>query len=287
RRVGVPEVFGMNFQAVSVGQKLAKDNRDSSCANDPLTGQQGGYLADAITPSQVLAFGLDRTDAALGRMIQALKDEGFSDSTLFIVSAKHGQSPLNPALVNKPGHFADLVAPDAGSDGGATAIAAAGNCATGSCGLVQDDDVALIWLQDQSQTQAAANYLNKNVQKLFIEEVMAGEDLNLKFNDPSKDTRTPDIIVQPKYGTIYTTSGKKIAEHGGFSLGDTNVALIVSNPTLAAHELKSPVATSEVAPTILQALGLDPSSLKSVRVEKTQVLPGISSGDFQSEGNEP
>jgi len=287
RRVGVPEVFGMNFQAVSVGQKLAKDNRDSSCANDPLTGQQGGYLADAITPSQVLAFGLDRTDAALGRMIQALKDEGIYDSTLFIVSAKHGQSPLNPALVNKPGHFADLVAPDAGSDGGATAIAAAGNCATGSCGLVQDDDVALIWLQDQSQTQAAANYLNKNVQKLFIEEVMAGEDLNLKFNDPSKDTRTPDIIVQPKYGTIYTTSGKKIAEHGGFSFGDTNVALIVSNPTLAAHELKSPVATSEVAPTILQALGLDPSSLKSVRVEKTQVLPGISSGDFQSEGNEP
>ena len=30
---GVPAVFGMNFQAVSVGQKLAKDNTDGSCAS--------------------------------------------------------------------------------------------------------------------------------------------------------------------------------------------------------------------------------------------------------------
>ena len=28
---GTPTVFGMNFQAVSVGQKLAKDNSDGSC----------------------------------------------------------------------------------------------------------------------------------------------------------------------------------------------------------------------------------------------------------------
>jgi hypothetical protein len=36
----------------------------------------------------------------------------------FIVSAKHGQSPINPVKVNKPGHFADLVAslPDAATD---------------------------------------------------------------------------------------------------------------------------------------------------------------------------
>src|SRR5215831_15930665 len=30
---GVPTVFGMNFQAVSVGQKLAKDNSDGSCGD--------------------------------------------------------------------------------------------------------------------------------------------------------------------------------------------------------------------------------------------------------------
>ena len=93
---------------------------------------------------------------------------------------------------------------------------------------------------------------------MFIDEVMAGAELKLKFNDPTKDSRTPDIIVQPVYGTIYTTSKKKNAEHGGFSFGDTNVGLIVSNPGLHASVVKTPVATSQVAPTILEALGIDP-----------------------------
>ncbi len=151
--VGVPAVFGMNFQAVSVGQKLAKDNFDGSCTGDmgPLNGQPGGYLDGAGTPTAVLNYGLERTDQALTRMIEALKDQGIYESTLFIVSAKHGQSPINPVKVNKPGHFADLVAtlPDAGINAGAIAIANAAACSTGSCGLVQDDDIALIWLQDQ------------------------------------------------------------------------------------------------------------------------------------------
>jgi len=36
---GIPAVFGMNFQAVSVGQKLSSDNLDGSCNNDPLSGK--------------------------------------------------------------------------------------------------------------------------------------------------------------------------------------------------------------------------------------------------------
>ena len=95
---------------------------------------------------------------------------------------------------------------------------------------------------------------------------MAGSELKLKFNNPASDSRTPDIIVQPVYGTIYTASKKKNAEHGGFSFGDTNVGLIVSNPELHASVVKTPVATSQVAPTILEALGLNPQALKSVKV---------------------
>jgi hypothetical protein len=133
----------------------------------------------------------------------------------------------------------------------------------------------LIWLQDQSQTAAVADYLNTNANALFIDEVLAGDEIKLKFNDPAADSRTPDIIVQPVYGTIYTSSAKKNAEHGGFSFGDTNVGLIVSNPRLRAGVLKTPVATSQVAPTILEALGIDPSALKSVRVEHTEDLPGL------------
>jgi arylsulfatase A-like enzyme len=212
-------------------------------------------------------------------MIHALKEAGIYESTLFIVSAKHGQSPINPLKVNKPGHLADLVAalPDGNTNPAAIALVNAGNnCPTGPCGAISDDDVALIWLQGQDTTAArVAAYLNTNANALFIEEVMAGNELKLKFNDPAHDSRTPDVIVQPIYGTIYTTSSKKNEEHGGFSYGDTNVGLIVSNPALHTATLKTPVATSQVAPTILRALGLDPHQLKSVQVEKTHELPGL------------
>src|SRR5438132_14037327 len=65
---GVPRVFGMNFQAVSVGEKLAKDNFDGSCADDTgsLNRQPGGYEDGAGTPTDVLAYGLQKTDEALG-----------------------------------------------------------------------------------------------------------------------------------------------------------------------------------------------------------------------------
>jgi len=281
---GVPAVFGMNFQAVSVGQKLATDNKDGSCTvdTDPaINGQPGGYTDGAGTPTAVLAYGLQKTDAALGAMISALKAQHIYESTLFIVSAKHGQSPINPVKTNKPGHFADLVAtlPDAATNPAAIAIANASNCTTGPCGFVQDDDIALIWLQDQSQTAAVAAYLNTNAKALLIEEVMAGSELDLKFNDPSKDPATPDIIVQPIYGTIYTGSSKKDAEHGGFSFGDTHVGLIVANPELSSRVVKTPVATSQVAPSILRALGLNPAALHAVQKEGTAVLPFLFNPD--------
>jgi hypothetical protein len=180
--------------------------------------------------------------------------------------------------VNKPGHFADLVAalPDGNNNPAAIALAGAAGCASGPCGLVQDDDVALIWLQGQNiGNQQVADYLNTNANALFIENVLGGAELTLKFNDPATDSRTPDIIVQPVYGTIYTGSTKKNAEHGGFSVGDTNVGLIVSNPAFKSIVLKTPVTTAQVAPTILHALGVNPHALKSVQIERTDVLPAL------------
>jgi len=276
---GVPALFGMNFQAVSVGQKLEKDNSDGSCTADT-----NFYWADRRLhgwrghSDRCPRLWLQKTDAALGSMVVALKAQHIYDSTLFIVSAKHGQSPINPVKTNKPGHFADLVAAlaikqGATGDPGVVAIANANNCSTGPCGFVQDDDIALIWLQDQTQAAAVASYLNANAGALFIDEVMAGAEINLKFNSPLSDNATPDVLVQPIYGTIYTGSSKKNAEHGGFSFGDTNVGLIVSNPDLHFRVVKTPVATSQVAASILQALGIDPSELRSVRQEGTQVLP--------------
>ncbi len=146
------------------------------------------------------------------------------------------------------------------ADPGVVAIANANNCSTGPCGFVQDHDIALIWLQDQTQTAAVASYLNACAGALFIHEVMAGAKINLKFNSPLTDKATPDVLVQPIYGTIYTGSSKKNAEHGGFSFADTNVGLMVSNPHLHSRVVKTPVATSQVAASILKALGIDPAN---------------------------
>ena len=214
-------------------------------------------------------------------MIKALKEQKVYDSSLIIVTAKHGQSPINPVKTNKPGHFADVVAslPDGKTNPAAIAITSANACSTGPCGFVNDDDIALIWLQDQTMGQQVRDYLNTNAIPLFIDEVMSGDELMLRFGNPLKDSRTPDIIVRPNYGTIYTASTAKNAEHGGFGYSDTNVGLIVSNPSLQAKVLKSPVATSQVAPTILRALGIDPQNLRSVQLEKTETLPGLELGE--------
>jgi hypothetical protein len=277
KQVGVPTVFGMNFQAVSVGQKLLQDNADGSCKIDTtFTGQQGGYTDGLGTPSPVLQYGLKKTDDALWQFIHALKKAGIYEQTLIIVTAKHGQSPINLAKLVKPGHFADFVClvSNCSTTEAAKIINKAGNCPEGPCGWVQDDDIGLIWLPDQSKTKLVADYLNQNAPALLIDEVMSGEELKLKFHDPMEDSRTPDIIVQPIYGTIYTKpTSNKVAEHGGFSYGDTNVGLIVSNPTLDPDVVTTPVLTSQVAATILKSLGIDPNELEAVRKEGIPVLP--------------
>jgi arylsulfatase A-like enzyme len=102
---------------------------------------------------------------------------------------------------------------------------------------------------------------------------------------PGGDPRTPDIIVAPNIGVIYTGSASKQAEHGGFAFDDTNVMLLVSNPGIQARTITSWVETMQVAPTVLQLLGLDPTSLDAVQIEGTQVLPGLFNQSGNGDGN--
>ena len=63
---------------------------------------------------------------------------------------------------------------------------------------------------------------------------------------------------------VYTDEQKKVAEHGGFAHDDTNLIMLLSNPSFAPETVYMPVQTALVAPTILVALGLDPKKLKLV-----------------------
>ena len=66
-----------------------------------------------------------------------------------------------------------------------------------------------------------------------------------------------------------------IADHGGFAHDDTNVMLLVSHPSFKAQTVSDGTSTAQVAPTILKALGLNPSALDAVRAEGTAVLPEV------------
>jgi hypothetical protein len=270
--VGVPGIFGMNFQAVSVGQKLVDPQlscvRSNSAPGCDPSYVPGGYEPGTLRFTPQLSGAISYVDGALGSMVAELKAQHQLGSTEIIVSAKHGQSPIDPSTLALIGHAENKVVTSAG------------------VGIAQstDDDIDLMWLKDQSQTTTAVNALmadKAGANTARVQYVLSGQPLADRFNSPLVDPRTPDLIVQPVPGTIYSTSKAKVAEHGGFATDDTHVALIVVNgPRLAdtygqggGNVVDSPVRTAQIAPTVLRALGLDPGKLDAAR-EHTQVLPG-------------
>ena len=263
RTTQVPTIFGMNFQAVSVGQKLIE-------ASNNVT---GGYLDAAGTPSTALLDEFKFVDASIGAFVSELKAKGLYDSTLIVITAKHGQSPIDP---NR------YVAQTRAGTSPATLLSNAGfipdSESTNGSGIgPTEDDVSLLWLKNPSDTEASVKILEENASAsgIGLGQIYYGPSLAIGYNKPTADPRTPDIIVTPNVGVTYSGSHAKQAEHGGFAHDDTNVILLLSNPGFKPQTVRSEVGTAQVAPTILRALGIDPSALKAVRVEGTGVLPAV------------
>jgi predicted AlkP superfamily pyrophosphatase or phosphodiesterase len=242
----VPTIFGMNFQAVSVAQKLAGN----------------GYTDANGTPSAGLLDAITHTDSSLGKIVGALNQAKLLESTLIVVTAKHAQSPIDPSkrrLIDE-----------------ATIPGIVEGVSKGVLAKATQDDVGLLWLNDAGKTAAVVAALEKNKAVAGIDKILSGDAIKALYGDPSKDSRTPDIVVLPLEGVIYAgAKATKIAEHGGFSKNDTNVAMLVSNPGLKAVTSSANVTTTQVAPSILKALGLEPEKLDAVKLEKTVVLPGL------------
>src|SRR5271157_2578811 len=281
----VPNLFGMNFQAVSVAQKYA----------------YGGIvsLPDGSTaPSQVLEAAIQHTDASIGQIESALQNtadgRGGSlwNSTDLIVTAKHGQDPrVGAGLL-----MADSTLPDLLSKAGAPVA------------FTVQDDVSLLYLQDPKQTSIAVSAL-QNFQKTgtldvyqqgtkvhlaaskVIDKILSGPSLVAAgFGDPSKDSTTPNIIVTLKPGFIWVGNPKnftyKRAEHGGFNVDDTHVPLIVSGGALPSAlqgtTQDAPVQTKQIAVTAMNMLGLSADSLQGVVLEGTKGLPGLHVAEDQT-----
>jgi hypothetical protein len=64
------------------------------------------------------------------------------------------------------------------------------------------------------------------------------------------------------------------AEHEGFNENETHVPLLVVHSSLTPGQNRAPVTTTQIAPTILSLLNINPSALMAVQLEGTSVLPG-------------
>jgi hypothetical protein len=272
QHVGTPAIFGMNFQTVSTAQKLP--------TSDGLT---GGYLPGGATPGPLLRRALGFVDEKVGEMVEAIQDRGLTKDTVIILSAKHGQSPQDP---NKLTRIPDGPILD-GLD------AAWESAHPGSPPLVAfaiDDDGMLIWLSDRSDaaTSFARSYLlshdgvgndidgnPKPYTASGLRAAFAGPAAAAFLHVPVGDPRVPDVLGISQVGSVYTGKQAKIAEHGGDNPQDRDVPLVVSGKPVGRSGglVGSPVETTQIAPTILKLLGLDPNALEAVQIEHTPVLP--------------
>ncbi len=270
RVVGTPAIFGMNFQTISTAEKLP--------ASDGLF---GGYLADGVTPGPLLASALDYINSRVGAMAEAIKDRHLDHETVIILSAKHGQSPQTPSALTR---IPDGPIMDALNLAWATAHPAA------SLPLVAfaiDDDGMLIWLNDRSDAATSfakafllnhsgvGNDINGNAKGYTasgLTTVFAGADAAAYFHVAVGDSRVPDLFGISQYGSVYTGGKGKIAEHGGANPQDRDVALFVSGAGVDHSVNDSWVETTQIAPTILRLLGLNPNALQAVQIEHTKAL---------------
>ena len=263
KKVGTPAIFGMNFQTVSTAEKLPSSD-----------GLAGGYFADGQTPGPLLSRALDS-------MVEAIKDRGLSRETVIILSAKHGQSPQTPSALTR---IPDGPIIDALNAAWAAAHPGAGDLVAFSI----NDDGMLLWLNDRTPAATSfaksfllghsgvGNDVNGNPKPYTssgLVQVFAGSDAAAFMHVSVNDTRVPDLIGISQVGSVYTGKKGKIAEHGGDNPQDRNVPLLISGrPIESAGVENAPVETTQIAPTILRLLGLDPDALKAVQIEHTAAL---------------
>ncbi len=272
-RVGVPVIFGMNFQTVSTAEKLPSSD-----------GLQGGYLPGTTTPGPLLRRALVYINTELSRMVSKLAAHGLLDRTAIILSAKHGQSPQDSSQLTRIDDTPIIDGVNTGWDHlhpGAPALVAAST----------DDDAIMWWLSDRSPAAAefaqncllshsatgntvtgAARTLNAS----GLVKVYAGAAAARYFHVALSDPHHPDVWGVVRQGVVYTGGKGKIAEHGGANPDDRDVPLVVYAPgRVAAGTFGEAVETTQIAPSILRLLGLNPRALRAVQIEGTRVLPGL------------
>src|SRR5208337_3537190 len=138
-------------------------------------------------------------DASIGKMVAALKSRGLLDSTLIIISAKHGQSPIDPNRVLRIPHDNPALEPPSSVLGGV----GTGLVGGGLVGQADEDDVSLIWLTDPTMVASSVAMLAAAQATDGGGGSFPGPSLQLIFNNPALGSRVPDIVMAPDVGVVY------------------------------------------------------------------------------------
>jgi hypothetical protein len=272
RHVGVPALFGMNFQVVTTAEQLPESD-----------GQAGGYLPGGKVPGPALTRAFNFVNTELGVIIAQLRAQGLASSTAIILTSKQGQSPTNPNDLKRINDATIVAAVDAAWKKTHPHAAPLVVCTS-------DDDVLMWWLSNRSQ--AAANFVrhylvthtavayNIHGKRLTVpasglKKVYAGAAAAAYFGVPVSEPRHPVIFGIVQHGVIYADQ-PDIAQHGGADFQDRTIPILVDLPGLRhGTTIGAPVRITQIAPTILALLGLNPRALQAVQIEHTRVLPGL------------
>jgi hypothetical protein len=275
-RVGTPAILGLNFQALSTAQKLPTSD-----------GMTGGYLHDG-TPGPLVSRAMTYVDQQLSAIIGRVRHDGLAADTSIVFSAKHGQSPIDAATLRRVDDGALI---DAINAAWKTAHPQAPALVT----FATDDDGMLLWLSDRSSAaeQFARSWLlghdapantvddakgvhSTTVTRSGLNAVYTGAAARVFVGAAATDSRVPDLIGVAQPGVVYTSGVKKIAEHGGASVADRSVPLVIASLGVRRPQaIDTAVQTTQVAPSILRLLGLDPTGLQAVREHHVRTLPGL------------
>lgn len=167
---------------------------------------------------------LNFVDSQIAAFVGEIHRKGLDGNTSIILSAKHGQSPTDPAALTR--------IPDGPLLGGLNAAWKAAHPGAGDLVVHATDD-------DGMPTAFTASGLAQ---------VFAGRAAAMYFDGPGGDPRVPGVFGIAQHGVVYTGGKGKIAEHGG---ADPKTAVCIQTAVRLFDENTSPVNVGEFCREVL------------------------------------
>ncbi len=241
----VPALFGMSFVSVNAAQ----------------TAPGMGYVDVAGTPSDGLTKRIEFVDTAIGSMVRELKTKSLYDSTWIVVASPSGQSPVDQYRRRLPI---------------ARVRAIVESVQPGLAAHLTGRDTAMIWLSNPAKTAAVVKAFSDQATAMGIHEIYSGARLALTLNSPEKDSRMPDIILQPDTDVLFESANSTaLGVHDGMFGEDTHVGLLVSGVQFTGRYDPTYAPTTQLGPLLLRALGMEKFDLQALHREHSPALPGI------------